>query len=181
MKGVIVQVGAPKSIVLFNNGRIGAMPTPEDCHVGMVVTVNYNDKLKIAALALAALLLIGLGVFIGVSVVKGRAAAPAADPAPPAGAAPPAGRAASGPALTVEQAKTLPDDSPVELTGTIDRFLGDEKYLFRDAAGSIVIEIERKNRGDFSVGDTVRIRGEVDVDREGTVIEVKTINRIAGP
>ena len=52
MKGVIVQVGEPKSIVLFNNGKIGAISTPADCHVGMVVTVRYNNRLKIVILAL---------------------------------------------------------------------------------------------------------------------------------
>jgi hypothetical protein len=73
MKGVIVQVGEPKSIVLFNDGKIRAIPTPADCHVGMVVTVQFNNKLKIIAITLAAVLLVGLGVFIGVSLVKGRA------------------------------------------------------------------------------------------------------------
>ncbi|GMO22206.1 MAG: hypothetical protein Ta2B_01110 [Termitinemataceae bacterium] len=44
MKGVIVQVGNPKSIALFNNGKIGAVPTPSDCHVGMVIDISYNRK-----------------------------------------------------------------------------------------------------------------------------------------
>ena len=72
MKGVIVQVGEPKSIVLFNNGKIGAIPTPADCRVGMVVTVKYNNKLKIAVLVLVAVLLVAVGVFIGVSLVRGK-------------------------------------------------------------------------------------------------------------
>jgi hypothetical protein len=38
----------------------------------MVVTVKFNNKLKILAITLAAVLLVGLGVFIGVSVVKGK-------------------------------------------------------------------------------------------------------------
>ena len=75
MKGVIVQVGEPKSIVLFNNGKIGAISTPADCHVGMVVTVRYNNKLKIVILALTAVLLVVAGVFIGISFVKDRAGA----------------------------------------------------------------------------------------------------------
>ena len=78
MKGVIVQVGEPKSIVLFNNGKIGAIPTPTGCHVGMVVTVKYNNKLKILVIVLAAVLLAGMGVFIGVSFIKGNAAEPPA-------------------------------------------------------------------------------------------------------
>jgi len=66
MKGVIVQVGEPKSIVLLNNGKIQAIQTPPACHVGMVVTVKYSNLLKIIVIALAAVLLIALGVFIGV-------------------------------------------------------------------------------------------------------------------
>jgi hypothetical protein len=72
MKGVIVQAGEPKSIVLFNNGKIGAIPTPADCHVGMVVTVKYNNKLKITVLAFAAVLLLAAGIFIGVSLMRGK-------------------------------------------------------------------------------------------------------------
>ena len=65
MKGVIVQVGHPKSIVLFNNGKIAAIPTPDNCHVGMVVTVKFNSLFKIIIISLAAVLLIALGIFIG--------------------------------------------------------------------------------------------------------------------
>jgi uncharacterized membrane protein len=76
MKGVIVQVGEPKSIVLFNNGKIAAIPTPADCHVGMVVTVKFNNKLKILAITLAAVLLVVAGIFIGISFVKDKAVVP---------------------------------------------------------------------------------------------------------
>jgi len=79
MKGVIVQVGEPKSIVLFNNGKIQAIPTPPDCHVGMVVTVKYSNVLKILIIALAAVLLIALGVFIGAKL-RGSDAPPAERP-----------------------------------------------------------------------------------------------------
>ena len=68
MKGVIVQVGHPKSIVLFNNGKIRAIPTPADCHVGTVVTVKFNNLLKIIIITFAALLFIALGIFIGASL-----------------------------------------------------------------------------------------------------------------
>jgi hypothetical protein len=81
MKGVIVQTGEPKSIVLFNNGKIAAIPTPADCRIGMVVTVKLNNKPKILAIILAAVLLIGLGVFIGVSTVKDNADVPPPIPA----------------------------------------------------------------------------------------------------
>ncbi|MDR2555232.1 MAG: hypothetical protein LBC64_07360 [Fibromonadaceae bacterium] len=65
MKGVIVQVGDPKSIVLFNNGKIQAIPTPPDCHMGMVVTVKNNNAIKIIIITSIAVLLLALGIFIG--------------------------------------------------------------------------------------------------------------------
>jgi hypothetical protein len=76
MKGVIVQVGDPKSIVLLNNGRITVIPTPAGCRVGMLVTVKLNNKLKILSLIMAAVLLMTAGIFIGVSLVKGNAGPP---------------------------------------------------------------------------------------------------------
>ena len=81
MKGVIVQVGEPKSIVLLNNGRITAIPTPADCHAGMIVTVKFNSLLKIIIVSLAAVLLIVLGIFIG-SHFLGAKTVPPPDPIP---------------------------------------------------------------------------------------------------
>jgi len=79
MKGVIVQVGEPKSIVLFNNGKIRAIPTPLNCHVGMVVTVKYNNAPKILIITFSALLLIALGVFIGSQFLGTAADTPSPD------------------------------------------------------------------------------------------------------
>jgi hypothetical protein len=85
MKGVIVQIGEPKSIVFFNNGKISAIPTPADGHVGMVVTVKFNNKLKILAITLAAVFLVATGVFFGLSLATGSAAErPPAEQAVPA-------------------------------------------------------------------------------------------------
>jgi hypothetical protein len=44
MKGVIMRVEGRKSIVLFNNGTIGAIPTPPHCQEGAVITVSFNKK-----------------------------------------------------------------------------------------------------------------------------------------
>lgn len=81
MKAVIMQVRGKKSIVLFNNGKFGMIPTPPGCEEGSVVTIHLNNRLKILAIILAAVLLLGLGVFIGVSVVEGKeeAAPPASE------------------------------------------------------------------------------------------------------
>jgi hypothetical protein len=61
MKGVVVQLGRKKSIVMFNNGKIGKIPNPPQCRVGMIVDVRHNRKrlfsAGIAALFFAALFL----------------------------------------------------------------------------------------------------------------------------
>lgn len=66
MKGVIVQVGKPKSIVLCNNGKITVIPTVEGAEVGQVVTVKLNNKPKIIAVIVAVVLLVALGVVLGI-------------------------------------------------------------------------------------------------------------------
>jgi hypothetical protein len=76
MKAVIMQIHGKKSIVLFSNGKFGTIPTPPGCEEGSVVTIYFNKRLKLLAIILAAILLIGLGIFIGVSFVKSNAAEP---------------------------------------------------------------------------------------------------------
>jgi uncharacterized protein (TIGR00156 family) len=82
-------------------------------------------------------------------------------------------------AITVEEAKNLRDDSPVILQGTIERFLGDEKYTFSDDSGTITIEIDNKIWSGLSVDqyDTVEITGKLDRDFTGIEVEVKTIRK----
>lgn len=76
MKGVIVQVGSPKSIVLFNNGKISAIPTPLEAHVGMEVSVKFNNRVKIFAVFIVVFLVlaagIGIGIFVAHSTAKNR-------------------------------------------------------------------------------------------------------------
>jgi hypothetical protein len=61
MKGVVVQRGEKKSIVMFNNGNIGRISNPPQCRVGMIVDVRHNRKrilfAVIAALFFAAVFL----------------------------------------------------------------------------------------------------------------------------
>ncbi|MDR1179324.1 MAG: hypothetical protein LBK44_02365 [Spirochaetales bacterium] len=61
MKGVVVRLDGKKSIVLFNNGKIGRILNPPQCRVGMIVDVRHNRKriflAAVIALVLAALFL----------------------------------------------------------------------------------------------------------------------------
>jgi uncharacterized protein (TIGR00156 family) len=66
--------------------------------------------------------------------------------------------------VSTKEAKSLRDDSPVVMRGRIEKSLGDEKYLFVDAEGSIKVEIDNEDFRGIKVApsDTIEIRGEVD-------------------
>jgi uncharacterized protein (TIGR00156 family) len=76
--------------------------------------------------------------------------------------------------VTIEYAQTLPDDASVQLQGSIVRALGDEKYLFRDPSGEIVVEIDDDVWRGVTVrpSDWVEIRGEVDKE-EGSSAKIE--------
>ena len=86
----------------------------------------------------------------------------------------------SGIVSTVEQAKTMRDDSKVILRGNILQHLGGEKYLFADKSGNITIEIEHDEWGGqiIAPADKVEIQGEVDKDWNSVEIDVKRIMKI---
>jgi uncharacterized protein (TIGR00156 family) len=82
--------------------------------------------------------------------------------------------------VTVEVAKSLRDDYPVVLRGKIDRYLGDEKYLFIDETGNIIVEIDHKLWRGLSIdqNDTVEITGEVDKGFARIEIEASSIKKL---
>jgi uncharacterized protein (TIGR00156 family) len=82
--------------------------------------------------------------------------------------------------VTVETIKNLRDDFPVTLQGKIERFLGDEKYLFTDGTGSIVVEIDDRLWHGISIdqNDTVEISGDVDKEFVRSEIEVNGIKKL---
>lgn len=82
--------------------------------------------------------------------------------------------------VTIDAAKSLRDDYPVVLRGKIERFLGDEKYLFADETGSIVVEIDNRLWHGLSVdqNDAVEIIGEVDRGFTKVEIEASGIKKI---
>jgi uncharacterized protein (TIGR00156 family) len=82
--------------------------------------------------------------------------------------------------ITVAEAKNLRDDTPVIVRGKIEQFLGDEKYLFSDDSGNIILEIDNKIWGSLSVdqNDAVEITGEIDRDFRELEIEVRSIKKL---
>ncbi|NDJ56888.1 YgiW/YdeI family stress tolerance OB fold protein [Enterobacteriaceae bacterium 4M9] len=80
---------------------------------------------------------------------------------------------------TVEQAKSMRDDSWVVLEGNIVRKVGDELYEFRDRSGTINVEIDDKSWNGLTVNpqDKVRLEGEVDKDWNSVELDVKRITK----
>lgn len=84
---------------------------------------------------------------------------------------------------TVAKALKAWDDSPVVLTGNIvERLAGsDDKYMFRDATGQVIVDIDHELFWGKTVtpANTVRIAGEVDKEMfEATKIDVKFLEII---
>lgn len=80
--------------------------------------------------------------------------------------------------MSVADALKLNDDTPVILVGQIERSLGDEKYLFKDASGSVTVEIDNEDWRGLNVTpqDTVILNGEVDKEMfKDTKIDVDSI------
>lgn len=85
-----------------------------------------------------------------------------------------------GPGLapsSVAEALKLNDDTPVVLVGQIEKSLGDEKYLFKDASGSVTVEIDNEDwRGvTITPKDTIVLQGEIDKDFFKTEIDVDSV------
>lgn len=89
-----------------------------------------------------------------------------------------AGFTGPGPDLiTVQQARTMNDDTIVALKGNIIKNLGGESYTFQDATGTIEVEIDHEVWRGQQVGpdDIVLITGEVDKDWNHITIDVDTL------
>jgi uncharacterized protein (TIGR00156 family) len=84
--------------------------------------------------------------------------------------------------VTVIQARGLPDNSLVILTGSIVQSLGRERYIFRDSTGDITVDIDREILAllDLTVNanDRVEIGGKVDIEKRVVEIDVKYIKKL---
>ena len=74
--------------------------------------------------------------------------------------------------MSVADALKLNDDTAVVLVGQIERSLGDEKYLFKDASGTVTVEIDNEDWR----GLNVTLNGEIDKEMfKDTKIDVDSI------
>ncbi len=85
-----------------------------------------------------------------------------------------------GSSTTVESAKSLRDDAWVTLRGNIVERISDDLYVFKDATGTINVDIDHKRWNGLTVTpqDTVEIQGEVDKDWNSVEIDVKQIRKV---
>jgi uncharacterized protein (TIGR00156 family) len=90
----------------------------------------------------------------------------------------------TGPAqvVTVAQAQTFYDKTPVIVRGNIVMALGGDNYSFRDASGEIILKIGPKEWMNFgsTIGpsDTIEISGEVHRDYWQIHLHAKYIRKI---
>ncbi|GJL60684.1 MAG: hypothetical protein NPIRA03_35410 [Nitrospirales bacterium] len=78
---------------------------------------------------------------------------------------------------TVSAAQEAKDDTWVTVSGSILRQVGEERYLFQDATGTIIVEIDHEDWGKVTANpETIlRISGEIDREWWTTEVEVERI------
>ncbi|MDA8478452.1 YgiW/YdeI family stress tolerance OB fold protein [Citrobacter sp. Awk 4] len=86
----------------------------------------------------------------------------------------------NGSSTTVESAKSLRDDTWVTLRGNIVERISDDLYLFKDATGTMNVDIDHKRWNGVTVTpqDVVEIQGEVDKDWNSVEIDVKQVTKV---
>ena len=82
-------------------------------------------------------------------------------------------QAASNP-MTVSAAMNAADNTQAVLQGTLGQSLGNEKYEFNDASGSMTIEIDQDitRHLTLSNGQALTLYGEIDREHHGNEFEV---------
>ncbi|MBE6450667.1 MAG: NirD/YgiW/YdeI family stress tolerance protein [Alphaproteobacteria bacterium] len=78
---------------------------------------------------------------------------------------------------TVKTALGMQEDSIVTLQGQIEKRLKKDMYQFKDASGTMMIEIGKKvwHGQTVSAKDTVQITGELDKDDDKIVLDVESL------
>ena len=95
-------------------------------------------------------------------------------------ASPQAGGGFSGPGpavSTVADVLKMRDNAYASLRGKLERHVGGDHYIFRDATGSVTVDIDQDKWAGQNIApqDTVIIHVEVDKDWNNTELEVKRI------
>ncbi len=85
-----------------------------------------------------------------------------------------------GSVVTVKQAEEMKDDSWITVRGQLEKQIGDEDYLFRDATGTMKVEIDHKRWDGLTVTpkDRVELTGELDKDFNSIELDVKRVRKV---
>lgn len=88
----------------------------------------------------------------------------------------------NGTVATVKQAQDMSDDAWVTMRGHIEKRVGDENYQFRDATGTMTVEIDDKRWDGQNIGpkDNVELQGKLDKDFNSLELDVKQVRKIGG-
>lgn len=81
---------------------------------------------------------------------------------------------------TVAAALQAADDTPVVLEGQIVKRLQDELYEFKDASGTIQVEIDDEDWPPQAISETAKVKltGEVDRDLNSREIDVDRVEQV---
>ncbi|OON40284.1 TIGR00156 family protein [Izhakiella australiensis] len=87
-----------------------------------------------------------------------------------------------GSAITAAKAGEMSDDSWVSVTGHIEKRVGDDKYIFRDNTGNLLVEIDHKRWMGQTITpqDKVQLKGKIDKDFNSVELDVKQIIKVQG-
>ena len=80
----------------------------------------------------------------------------------------------SSPVVTAVTAADRPNESNVRLVGFLIENLGDERYLFRDDSGTIVVEIDNDDWNGVQASAETRVEIAGEVDREWRILQRET-------
>ena len=87
----------------------------------------------------------------------------------------------NGTVATVKLAQDMKDDAWVTMRGNIEKRVGDEDYQFRDATGTMTVEIDDKRWDGLTIGpqDRVELQGKLDKDFNSLELDVKQVRKVA--
>ena len=81
---------------------------------------------------------------------------------------------------SIAEALKQADDSYVTVEGHIVKRLSSDKYLFKDASGSMTVEIDNDKWGniDVSEADTLELSGEIEKKFNMVHLDVNTVKKL---
>ena len=82
--------------------------------------------------------------------------------------------------VPIKQVLRMRDDSTATIRGNIVKRLSDDKYLFKDNTGTIVVEIDYKYWAGLKVNsqDTLELTGEIDRDYNKVELEAFSVKKV---